>query len=257
MISLKDKIVFITGASSGIGEACARAFAVEGAKLILCARRLDKLNEIANELKEKHDTQTYTMRLDVSELESVKESVANLPEEWKKIDILINNAGKALGLEKMYEDDPANWSDMIDVNVKGAMYVIRAVVPGMVERMSGHVINIGSIAGHEAYPKGAAYCATKYALDAITKSLRMDVIDKNVKVSTIDPGMVETDFSNIRFFGDTEKAEQVYKGVKPLVAEDIAETIIFIASRPAHVNLNEVIIMPHVQANPFVCHREE
>ncbi|MBU1099282.1 MAG: SDR family NAD(P)-dependent oxidoreductase [Bacteroidetes bacterium] len=252
-----NKNVFITGASSGIGEACAHAFAYEGANLIISARRFEKVEELANVIREKYDVKVLALKIDVTDYGMVEKAVSELTDEWKNIDILINNAGKGLGLEKMYEDDPNSWDEMIDTNIKGALYVIKAVVPGMVERKSGHVINLGSIAGHEPYPKGGVYCATKHALDAITKSLRMDVIDKNVKVSTIDPGMVETNFGEIRFYGDKEKAANVYKGVKPLVAEDIAETIVFIATRPAHVNINEIIIMPHVQANPFVCHREE
>lgn len=257
MESLMNKNVFITGASSGIGEACAHAFAYEGANLIISARRFEKVEELANVIREKYDVKVLALKIDVTDYGMVEKAVSELTDEWKNIDILINNAGKGLGLEKMYEDDPNSWDEMIDTNIKGALYVIKAVVPGMVERKSGHVINLGSIAGHEPYPKGGVYCATKHALDAITKSLRMDVIDKNVKVSTIDPGMVETNFGEIRFYGDKEKAANVYKGVKPLVAEDIAETIVFIATRPAHVNINEIIIMPHVQANPFVCHREE
>lgn len=257
MSSLQNKIVFITGASSGIGKACAHAFAYEGSNLIISARRFEKVEELANEIREKYDVKVFSLKIDVTNRSMVEAAVNGLPDEWKNIDVLINNAGKGLGLEKMYEDNPDSWDEMIDTNIKGALYVIKSIVPGMVERKSGHVINLGSIAGHEAYPKGGVYCATKHALDAITKSLRMDVIDKNVKVSTIDPGMVETNFGEIRFYGDKEKAASVYKGVKPLVAEDIAETIIFLASRPAHVNINELIIMPHVQANPFVCHREE
>lgn len=256
MTALKDKIVFITGASSGIGEACARSFAREGSRLILSARRNEKLQQLAVELKEKYGTDIYYFQLDVRDKRGVDKAVEDLPGEWKAVDILINNAGLGLGLIEMYKDDTDGWDQMIDTNVKGALYVLRAIVPGMVERNQGHIINLGSIAGHEAYPKGGVYCATKHALAAITKSLRMDVIDKNIKVNTIDPGMVETDFSNIRFNGDKERAKKVYEGVKPLVAEDIAETIIFMVSRPWHVSLNEVIIMPHVQANAFVVHRD-
>ena len=180
----------------------------------------------------------------------------SLPAEFKGIDILVNNAGLSRGLEKFYEDDFNNWEEMIDTNVKGLLYVTNAVVPGMVERMNGHIINIGSVAGHEAYPKGGIYCGTKHAVDAITKSLRMDLIDKNIRVSTVDPGLVETNFSNIRFHGDEERAKNVYKGLTPLTGKDVAEAVLFIASRPAHVNIGEIIIFPTRQASAMIVHRE-
>jgi len=257
MKKLKDKIVFITGASSGIGKASAESFAVEGAKLILTARRENLLKEFAAELKQKYKTEVIVFKLDVKNKNEVQQLINNLPEEWKNIDILLNNAGLAKGLNKIYEDDIDNWEDMINTNLKGLLYVTRAIVPGMAERKSGHVINIGSTAGHEAYPKGHVYCATKHAVNAITKALRMDVVDKNIRVSTVDPGAVETNFSNVRFSGDKEKAKNVYKGLTPLTAEDVAEAVLFCATRPPHANIAEIILMPTQQASALVFHRKE
>lgn len=256
MKNLTNKIVYITGASSGIGEACAKIFAAQGCRLILSARRVDKIKELANLLTEKYSVDVKYFQLDVTNKEQVKSTFEQLPDEWKNVDILINNAGLAIGMTEFFNDEIDNWDPMIDTNVKGVLYVTRTIVNSMIKNGSGHIINLGSIAGHEAYPKGAVYCATKHAIAAITKSLRMDLIDKGIKVSTIDPGMVETDFSNIRFKGDKEKAKNVYKGLNPLVADDIAESILFIATRPDHVNINEMIIMPNVQANAFITYRD-
>lgn len=257
MKKLKEKIVFITGASSGIGKACAIAFAKEGANLIITARRANIIEKFADELRSDYNVKVYAYKLDVRNQNEVDYAVNSLPDEWKKIDILVNNAGLGLGLSKLYEDDINNWEQMIDTNIKGLLYVTRAIVPGMVERESGHVINIGSTAGHEAYPKGHVYCATKHAVNAITKGLRMDVVDKNIRVSTVDPGAVETNFSNVRFYGDKEKAKNVYKGLKPLVAEDVAEAVLFCATRPAHANIAEIIMMPTQQASAMVFYRKE
>ncbi len=257
MEKLQGKTVLITGASSGIGEACAYAFAEEGVNIIITARRLERLKNLEKDLKEKYNVKVLTHQIDVRNKDKVFEFINNLPEEWKQIDILINNAGLGRGLEKFYDDNHDSWDEMIDTNVKGLLYVTKAVIPQMVERKSGHVINIGSIAGHEAYSKGAIYCATKHAVNAITKSLRMDVLDKNIRVSTIDPGMVETEFSNVRFYGDTERAKNVYKGITPLTGKDIAEAVIFVATRPGYANINEMIIMPSVQANTFMTYRVE
>lgn len=257
MKKLKEKIVFITGASSGIGKACAIAFAKEGANLIITARRANIIEKFADELRSDYNVKVYAYKLDVRNQKEVDYAVNSLPDEWKKIDILVNNAGLGLGLSKLYEDDINNWEQMIDTNIKGLLYVTRAIVPGMVERESGHVINIGSTAGHEAYPKGHVYCATKHAVNAITKGLRMDVVDKNIRVSTVDPGAVETNFSNVRFYGDKEKAKNVYKGLKPLVAEDVAEAVLFCATRPAHANIAEIIMMPTQQASAMVFYRKE
>ncbi len=255
-MKLNGKTVFITGASSGIGKSTAYAFAAEGANLIISARRIERLEEIGKNISEKFGVKVHSIKLDVTEREEVKKTVENLPEEFSAIDILVNNAGLGRGLNKIYEDDPAGWDEMIDTNVKGLLNVTRYVVPKMVERGSGHVINIGSIAGHEAYGGGAVYCATKHSVKAITESMRIDLIDKGVRVSTVDPGMVETEFSIVRFYGDEEKAKSVYSGLEPLTGDDIADAVIFCATRPEHANINEIIIMPSVQANAFVTYRK-
>ncbi|MCL4548238.1 MAG: SDR family NAD(P)-dependent oxidoreductase [Bacteroidetes bacterium] len=256
MASLKNKNVFITGVTSGIGKSCAYAFAAEGANLIISARRLSLVEQIGKDIRNKFGVKVHTFKLDVQNKTEVDNSIKSLPEEFKKIDILVNNAGLGIGLDKFYEDNPEGWEAMIDTNVKGLLYVTHAVVKGMVERESGHIINIGSLAGHEAYPKGAVYCATKFAVDAITKSLRMDLVEKHIRVSTIDPGMVETNFSMIRFRGDEQKAKNVYKGVDPLTGDDIADAVVFCASRPANVNIAEMLILAGTQASAMVVHRE-
>lgn len=256
MESLENKIIFITGASSGIGKSCAYQFAKDKAKLILSARRLELVNEIADDIKNKFQTEVMTFQLDVKKRKDVESAINNLPTEWKNIDVLINNAGLAKGFAKLHEDNPDNWEEMIDTNIKGLLYVTHAIVPLMVKRKQGHVINIGSIAGRMAYPNGSVYCATKHAVLAINNSLRMDLIDKNIRVSTVDPGMVETNFSNIRFNGDKERAKNVYKGLQPLVAEDIADAVYYCATRPKHVNISEIVITPTAQANAFIAYRE-
>lgn len=257
MKSLSGKLVFITGATSGIGKAAAYAFAEQGANVIICARRINLVNEIAEDIRKKYGVKVYPFKLDVSNREDVSKAIESLPEEFKKIDILINNAGLGRGLNKFYEDNPDGWEEMIDTNVKGLLYVTHYVLPGMIERKSGHIINIGSIAGHEAYPKGAVYCASKHAVDAITRSLRMDIIDKNILVSSIDAGLVETGFSKVRFYGDEEKAKNIYKGLTPLTGEDIAEAIVFCATRPPHVNIAEITLLAARQASATVVYREE
>ncbi|PKL89740.1 MAG: NAD(P)-dependent oxidoreductase [Ignavibacteriae bacterium HGW-Ignavibacteriae-2] len=256
MAKLENKIVFITGASEGIGKACAYAFAAEGANLILSARRKNLLDDIGENIEEKFGVKVLTLKLDVRNGDEVKASISNLPEQWAAVDILINNAGLAKGFEKMFKDDPENWDAMIDTNLKGLLYVTRQIVPGMVKRNSGHVISLGSTAGHMAYGNGSVYCATKFGVRAISDSLRIDLIDTDIRVSTVDPGMVETDFSNIRFFGDKERASKVYEGITPLSAEDIADTILYCATRPPHVSINEVIMTPVAQANSFVAFRK-
>ena len=257
MDSLKNKIVFITGATSGIGRSCAYAFAKEGANVIINARRINLVNEIAEDIRKKFGVKVYAFKLDVRNKEEVDWTVNSLPDEWKNVDILVNNAGLARGFNKFQDDDPQNWEEMIDTNVKGLLYVTHAILPGMIERKFGHIINIGSIAGHSAYPKGAVYCGSKFAVDAITKSLRMDTIDKNIMVSTIDPGLVETNFSNIRFDGDTGKAKNVYKGLTPLTGDDIADAVIYCASRPPHVNIAEITLLAARQASATVTYRED
>ncbi len=245
---LHEKIVLITGASAGIGRACAIAFAGEGARLILAARRADRLRELAAELKRQHDTTTHLLEMDVRNRLAVTDAVAGLPGEWAEVDILVNNAGLSRGLEKVQEGSPSDWEEMIDTNVKGLLWVTRAVLPGMVARDRGHVINIGSISGHQVYAGGSVYCATKFAVAAIGQGLRIDLLGTRVRCSTVDPGMVETEFSLVRFGGDHERADSVYQQFPPLQPADVAETVLFCATRPPHVNIQEVIVMPQDQA---------
>ncbi len=255
MKDLKEKTVFITGASAGIGKACATAFAEANANLLLAARRVERLIELANELTNKYGIKVKSIKLDVRNRSEVKNTLSSLEDEWNNIDILINNAGLARGFSKIYDGKIDDWEEMIDTNIKGLLYVTRQVLPKMVEQQRGHIINIGSVAGHETYPLGNVYAATKFAVNALTKSIRMDVLDKNIKVSTVDPGLVETDFSVVRFSGDEEKASNVYKGIVPLTAEDVADVVLFCATRAEHVNINEVILTPIAQASPTMVHR--
>lgn len=253
---MERQLVFITGASSGIGRACAHAFARLGTNLLLCARRGERLAGVQQELTISHpDTKIHAFELDVRDREAVIETLNALPEEWKKIDILINNAGLSRGLDKLHEGNIDDWEEMLDTNLKGLLYVTRTVVPWMVRRNTGHIINIGSIAGHEVYPRGNVYCASKFAVDAITKGLRLDLVDTPLRVTTIDPGLVETEFSEVRFHGDKARAEAVYKGFQPLSADDIADSVIWSATRPAHVQIAEIIIFPTAQASAAVVHR--
>ncbi len=253
MPALKDKTVLITGASSGIGEACARKFGERGARLILVARRRERLESLTQML----GVPIYLIQLDLRNRSAVEQEFADLPDEWKAIDVLVNNAGLGRGLDKLHEGNVDGWEEMIDTNVKGLLYVSRAVIPGMVARGAGHIINIGSIAGHEVYPRGNVYCATKHAVDALTKGMRLDLVDTPIRVSTIDPGLVETEFSDIRFYGDMERARGVYQGYEPLKGDDIAETAVWIAERPPHVQIAEVIIFPTAQASAMVTHKEK
>ncbi|SRR5581483_781976 len=252
LTELKNRLVFITGASSGIGRAAAEAFAREGARLLLCARRIERLNEF----KARHpNTEVHVFPLDVRERRAVEHALETLPEAWKEIDILINNAGLSRGLDAFQDASLEDWEEMLDTNVKGLLYVSRKIVPGMIARGRGHIINVGSIAGHEVYPKGNVYCASKFAVDAITKGLRLDVVNTPLRVTTIDPGLVETEFSDVRFHGDTERAKAVYKGLEPLHPEDIAETMVWCATRPAHVQIAEIVVFPTHQASAAVVHR--
>jgi 3-hydroxy acid dehydrogenase/malonic semialdehyde reductase len=255
-MSLKGKIVFITGASAGIGAATALGFASEGARLLLAARRAGKLAEVASKALESGAAAVHSIDLDVRDHRAVQQTIDDLPSEWGEIDVLVNNAGLSRGLDKLYMGRIQDWEEMIDTNVKGLLYVTRAVVPGMVVRGRGHVINLGSTAGEITYPNGAVYCATKAAERSINDGLRMDVLGTPVRVTTVDPGMVETDFSLVRFHGDSERAAKVYKGVKPLTAEDVADVIVWAAGRPAHVNIARVTLTPVQQANSLLFHRE-
>lgn len=245
---LDNKIVLITGASSGIGEACARQFAASGANLLLCARRRSKVNELADWLKKEYGIKAYAFELDVRSHEQVNHRLDSLPAEWAKVDILLNNAGLAAGLNTVQQGEVSDWDAMIDTNVKGLLYVTRAVLPQMIERNVGHIINIGSIAGHQVYPKGVVYCASKHAVAALTQGLRQDLLGSAIRVSSVDPGAVETNFSLVRFKGDKKKAEAVYQGFEPLSADDVADAVIYCASRPPHVNISEILLMPTAQA---------
>ncbi|HEX8271307.1 MAG TPA: SDR family NAD(P)-dependent oxidoreductase [Longimicrobiaceae bacterium] len=250
------RTVLVTGASAGIGAACARAFAGAGARLLLAARRAERLEALAAELRDAHGTESRLLELDVRDAEAVAAVLGGLPAEWAEVDVLVNNAGLGRGLEKAHEGSPADWDEMVDTNVKGLLYVTRAVLPGMVARGRGHVVNIGSVAGHEVYPGGAVYCATKHAVGAITKGLRMDLLGTGVRVSTVDPGMVETEFSVVRFHGDRERADRVYAGMTPLVADDIADAVLWCATRPPHVNIDEIILKPTDQASATLVSRK-
>jgi 3-hydroxy acid dehydrogenase/malonic semialdehyde reductase len=253
--SLAGKVVFVTGASAGIGAAAARGFAREGAKLLLCARRLDTLSAMEQELRSLGAKDVYNFELDVRDSVQVESAIELLPDDWKNIEVLVNNAGLSRGLTKLYLDDIRDWEEMIDTNVKGLLYVTRAVVPGMVERGSGHVINLGSIAGHMAYPNGGVYCGTKAAERLISDGLRLDLNGTPVRVTSVDPGMVKTDFSKVRFRGNEERAAKTYENVEPLTADDIADVIVWTATRPPHVQIQTVVLTPVAQANSFVLTR--
>lgn len=245
---LKDTTTLITGASAGIGTACAEAFAREGSRLILAARRADRLEDLAARLQGAHGTVCHLLPLDVRDREAVEAAVAGLPDAWRNIDILINNAGLSRGLDKVQDGDATDWNEMIDTNIKGLLWMSRAVLPGMIARDRGHVINLGSIAGHQVYPGGGVYCATKYAVRALNQGLRLDLLGTRVRCSAVDPGMVETEFSEVRFHGDSDRAAGVYQAFPPLQAGDIAETVLFCATRPPHVNIQEILVMPTDQA---------
>ncbi|MEA5606368.1 SDR family oxidoreductase [Nostoc sp. UHCC 0252] len=255
MTSLQNQIILITGASSGIGTACARIFAGAGAKLILAARRLERLQQLADALIKEFGIEIHLLELDVRDRNAVESAISNLPSDWSNIDILINNAGLSRGLDKLHEGSFQDWEDMIDTNVKGLLYVSRYVVPGMVSRDRGHVVNLGSIAGHQTYPGGNVYCATKAAVRAISEGLKQDLLGTRVRVTSVDPGMVETEFSEVRFHGDAERAKKVYQGVTPLTADDVADVIFFCVTRSPHVNINEVVLMPVDQASATLVNR--
>jgi NADP-dependent 3-hydroxy acid dehydrogenase YdfG len=255
-MSLNGKIVFITGASSGIGAATALAFASQGARLLLAARRAGKLTQVASQALERGALAVHSIDLDVRDRRAVQSAIDGLPAPWDKIDVLVNNAGLSRGLEKLYVGKIEDWDEMIDTNVKGLLHVTRAVVPGMVVRGSGHIVNLGSTAGELTYPNAAVYCATKAAERAINDGLRQDLLGTPVRVTTIDPGMVETDFSLVRFHGDAERAAKVYKGVTPLTPEDVADAILWAVSRPSHVNIARILLTPVQQANSLLFHRE-
>ncbi|MBK0378603.1 SDR family oxidoreductase [Mucilaginibacter segetis] len=242
------KIALITGATAGIGEACAHTFAREGYNLILTGRRMDRLERLADKLNEEYNVKVAVSSFDVRSREQVVSNLDTLPADWKQIDVLVNNAGLSQGLDPVQSGSYEDWDTMIDTNVKGLLYVTRVVSNWMIDNGTGHIINIGSIAGKEVYPNGNVYCATKHAVDALTKAMRIDMLKHGIRVTAVHPGAVETEFSEVRFKGDKERAKKVYDGFEPLVAQDIAETVWFAASRPAHVNINELTVMPTAQA---------
>lgn len=256
-MTVKDKVVLITGASSGIGAACAKRFAAAGAKLLLCARRLELINALAAQLQQEYGVDIHTFGLDVRDKAAVKTSLEALPNAWQVIDILINNAGLAAGLDTLQEGDIDDWEAMIDTNMKGLLYVTRSILPRMIARNKGHIISIGSIAGHQTYPKGAVYCATKQAVNVISTGLRMDLFGTKIRVSTVDPGAVETNFSDVRFKGDKKRAAAVYEGMEPLQPDDVADAVIYCANCPPHVNISEVVIMPTDQAAATMTFRQQ
>ena len=250
-----SKIALITGATSGIGEACARIFAREGYDLILTGRRLNRLEKLAAHLNDKFNTEVAISAFDVRDRDEVLTNLENLPAKWKKVNVLINNAGLSRGLDPIQKGRIDDWEEMIDTNVKGLLYVSKVVANWMIDNGTGHIINLGSIAGKDVYPNGNVYCASKAAVDALSKGMRMDLLSYGIKVTAIHPGAVETEFSEVRFSGDKERAKKVYDGITPLVADDVAETIWFIASRPAHVNINDLVLMPPAQASGTMFHR--
>lgn len=253
---MSRKIAFITGASAGIGYATARLFAASGYNLILTARRMDRLEKLAAELRALHGCSVLCLELDVRDRDAVRQTVEGLDESWKNIGVLVNNAGLASGLNTIDNGNIDDWEVMIDTNIKGLLYVTRAVVPLMKANKAGHIVNIGSIAGKEVYMNGNVYCATKHAVDALNKAMRLELASYPIRVTAVHPGAVETEFSVVRFKGDEERAAKVYEGFENLVAEDVADAIWFAVSRPAHVNINELTIMPAAQPTAAVIHRK-
>ncbi len=243
------KTAFITGATSGIGKASAHIFAKNNYNLIITGRRKERLDEIAHHLSDKYNIEILSLNFDVRNREEVETAIGGLSESWKNIDVLLNNAGLAVGLTNIQDGIYDDWERMIDTNIKGLLYVTRNVAPLMIAQGKGHIINIGSIAGKETYPFGNVYCGTKHAVDSLTKAMRIDMVSEGIKVTQVAPGAVETEFSNVRFKGDDAKADSIYQGFEPLHAEDIADAVFYCASLPAHVNINDMVIMPTAQAN--------
>ena len=250
------KIILITGSTSGIGEAAARIFAANNYNLIITGRRQERLEMLAEELRSNHKAEVLTLCFDVRKNNEVERNISSLQANWKNIDVLLNNAGLASGLGPIQKGEIDDWENMIDTNIKGLLYVTRAVTPLMIATNSGHIINIASVAGKEVYPNGNVYCATKHAVDALSRSMRIDLLPHGIKVTNIAPGLVETEFSIIRFHGDKEKADNVYKGYQPLTASDIADAIWYAASRPAHFCVNDMVLTPLAQANAYVVNKK-
>ena len=254
-VSIANQTILITGASSGIGSSCARLFAQAGARLILAARRKEKLQALADELEQAYQVETLLLPLDVQNFGLVGTAIEGLPADWRNINVLINNAGLSRGLDKQYQASIQDWEEMIDTNVKGLLYITQAVVPGMVTRKQGHVVNIGSIAARQTYPGGSVYCATKAAVKSLSEGLKIDLLGTPVRVTNIEPGLVETEFSDVRFRGDRDRAQSVYSGMTPLTPDDIADSILFAVTRPAHVNISEIFLMPTDQSSVSLVHR--
>lgn len=255
-MDMKGKTVLITGAGSGIGAACALRFASEGCRVILNGRNAGRLAEVEEEIRSRFGTETLTLRFDVRDRKAAEEALGSLPDEWRAIDVLVNNAGLALGLDKEHEGNLDDWETVIDTNIKGTLAMTRLIVPGMVERGRGHIINIGSIAGDAAYPGGSVYCATKAAVKALSDGLRIDLVDTPLRVTNIKPGMVETNFTVVRYRGDKERADDFYKGIHALNGDDVAEVVYFAASAPAHVQIAEVLVMPTNQATGTISYKK-
>ena len=251
---MRGKIVFITGASSGIGEGCARKFASQGSDLILNARNVAKLEELKKELEATYGVRVFLLPFDVRDRKAATQALASLPETWKAIDVLVNNAGLVIGVDKEFEGNLDEWDIVIDTNIKSLLAITRLVVPGMVERGCGHIINIGSIA---AYPGGSVYCATKAAVKALSDGLRIDLVDTPLRVTNVKPGMVETNFSVVRYRGDKQAADNFYKGIRPLTGDDIAETVYFAASAPEHIQIAEILVMPTYQATGTISYKKK
>ncbi|HMB62318.1 MAG TPA: SDR family NAD(P)-dependent oxidoreductase [Eudoraea sp.] len=248
------RTAFITGATSGIGRATASLLAENQIDLVLCGRREDRLDALKAELGKK--TKVHTLCFDIRDRAAVQKAVDSLPDEFSRIDILINNAGNAHGFDPIDRGNMDDWDAMLDINVKGLLYVSRAVLPAMVRKKAGHIINIGSVAGKEVYPGGNVYCASKYAVDAINQGMRIDLNEHGIRVGAINPGLVETEFSDVRFKGDTKRAKTVYKGFQPLMAEDIAQIILFVVTRPSHVNIADIVVLPTAQASTTIVKKE-
>ena len=255
-ISIKGQTALVTGASSGIGAATAAALAAEGARLILAARRTERLEELAAILKEAHGTESLLITLDVRQAPDVLEKLGKLPPKWQAVDILINNAGLSRGLNPLHQGLIDDWDEMIDTNVKGLLYVTRAILPGMVERGRGHVVHIGSVAGRDPYAGGSVYCGTKAAVAIISRAMKIDLLGSGVRVTNIEPGMVETEFSLVRFHGDAERAKKVYQGLQPLEPEDVADSIVWAITRPLHVNVQDILLLASAQATATTAYRK-
>ncbi len=251
---MEKEIVLITGATSGIGEATAGLMAENGFRIILTGRRADRLEQLKNRFGKL--TPVHTLCFDIRDKAEVDKAVDSLPEKWQEVDILINNAGLAAGMDHFHEGDIGDWEQMIDTNLKGLLYISRKIAPGMIERGSGHIMNVGSIAGREMYERGNVYSATKHAVEALSRGMRIDMLKHGIKVSTVSPGLVETEFSLVRFKGDSERAKQPYKGMKPLTGRDVAEAILFMLTRPPHVSIHDLLIMPTAQAAALTVHRD-